>query len=289
MKNVLRQLRRAALKADGDNPTDRQLVEAFVARRADTAFGALVQRRGPMVLGVCRRVLGNFHDAEDAFQATFLILARKASSVRPPGAVGNWLHGVAYRTALQARWLANRRRAKEKQVTDMGRASTDAEGVPQELRSVLDRELNCLPERYWSAVVLCELEGRSRKEGAGLLGIPEGTLSSRLASARKMLARRLAKYRMALPGATLAVALSGDGAQAAVPEALVAAATTLGRSGAPGSAHVAALAEGVTKAMFLSKLKKIVAVGVLLGLFAGGALAFRPQGWPRLLPGSRRL
>src|SRR5438105_13858568 len=116
---VIRHLRRVAFLRDADAMTDGQLLEGFLAQRDEAAFAALVRRHGPMVLGVCRRVLGNHHDAEDAFQATFLVLARKAASVRSREVVGHWLYGVAYRTALKARSMTARRRAKEQQVKDM--------------------------------------------------------------------------------------------------------------------------------------------------------------------------
>src|SRR5262249_51181418 len=155
------------------------------------AFAALLRRHGPMVLGVCRRLVSNASDAEDAFQATFLVLARKAASVVPRELVGNWLYGVAYRTALKAEALSARRRAVERQVEAVPDPPTSPEQVGRDLRPLLDRELERLPAKYRVPVVLCDLEGRTRREVAGQLGIPEGTLSSRLAAARKLLAGRL--------------------------------------------------------------------------------------------------
>src|SRR5262249_20449250 len=151
-------------------------------------------------------LLGNPHDAEDAFQATFLVAVRKAASVRPRELFGNWLHGVAYRTALEARARIARRRAKEKQVEELPHpAQAEPEAVWQELRPLLDRELSRLPDKYRVPVVLCDLEGRSRQEVARQLRLPEGTLSSRLATARKTLARRLSRYGPVLSGGLLAV------------------------------------------------------------------------------------
>src|SRR5437660_2715419 len=158
-------LRRLLPVAAGPEPSDGQLLHGFCTRRDEAAFAALVRRHGPMVLGVCRRVLRNEHDAEDAFQATFLVLARKAASVRPREMVGNWLYGVAYRTALEARRAAARRRRKESQVREPAQAET-ADDRWQELRPVLDRELAGLPDRYRVALVLCDLEGKTRKEVA---------------------------------------------------------------------------------------------------------------------------
>jgi RNA polymerase sigma factor (sigma-70 family) len=244
----------ALLRPSAGGPEDGDLLGRFVRSRDGVAFAELVRRHGPMVLGVCRRVLGDRHDAEDAFQATFLILARKAGSVRPAGRVGPWLHGVARRTALAARRAAARRRLREAEAVAV-RAATSREGTA-ELREVLDLELARLPERYRSAVVLCELEGRTRWEAAALLGWAEGTVASRLARARTLLAARLTRRGVALPAAGLAAL-----APAAVPGQLVAsavgAALVFGMSPAAGVVMppAAGLAEAVMKAMLLAKLK----------------------------------
>src|SRR5262249_25132927 len=150
------------------------------ARREGAFFEVLVRRHGPMVLGVCQRILRNPHDAEDAFQATFLVLAQRAASVVPRQLVGNWLHGVAYRTALEARRRAARWLAREKQVNDIPHPKVEEPETWQELLPFLDRELDRLPAKYRAPVVLCHLEGRTRKEAAGQLGLPVGTLSGRL-------------------------------------------------------------------------------------------------------------
>jgi RNA polymerase sigma-70 factor (ECF subfamily) len=178
------QLRRAALRYEGDGLTDGQLLECFLARREEEAFAALVRRHGPMVLGVCRRVLHNTHDAEDAFQATFLVLARKAASVVPTDRVGHWLYGVAHRTALKARTAAARRRRTERQAGQMLAREGGAEDHPDDLRSLLDEELHRLPGKYCAPLLLCLLEGKTRKEAARRLGWTEGTLSGRLARAK---------------------------------------------------------------------------------------------------------
>src|SRR4051794_21714745 len=172
---VIRHLRRVALLPDGGGMTDAQLLECFLTARDEAAFAALVRRHGPMVLGVCRRVLRHDHDAEDAFQAAFLVLARRAATIRQRELLGNWLYGVAYRAALEVR---ARRRPRERQVSDMPEPRVaDGADVGAELRPVLDEELNRLPEKFRVAVVLCDLEGRTRREAARQLGIPEGTLS----------------------------------------------------------------------------------------------------------------
>ena len=283
---VIVELRRAALLAGRAEINDGQLLEDFVARRDECAFERLVHRHGPMVLGVCRRVIGSIHDAEDAFQATFLVLARKAASVRPREAVGNWLYGVAYRTARRAKAIAARRMAREKQVTTMPQPSHEPARprTTQELEGILDEELTQLPDKYRLPVVLCELEGQPRKAVAQRLALPEGTLSSRLATARKLLGQRLSKRGFAVPCALLAGLLTHEAACASVPGTLVSntvkAATLLaaGRvTAAVVSPSVAALSEGVLRAMFLTKLK-IAGLTLIIALLLGlGVTALQPS------------
>jgi RNA polymerase sigma factor (sigma-70 family) len=255
---------------DGDQRTDGQLLDDFITRRDGAGFEALVRRHGPMVLGVCRRVLHQEQDAEDAFQATFLVLARKAASVGRPERLGNWLYGVAYRTALDARAAAARRRARERQVSPMPEPETTGDAdVWRDLRPLLDRELSRLPEKYRVAVVLCDLQGGTRRDVAEQLGVPEGTLSGRLTTAHRLLAKRLARHGLALSGGALAAGLSGDSASAGVPAPLLAVTAQAATAQVAGvvSAQVAALAEGVLKTMLLKKLKVVTA-----GLLAFGAL-----------------
>src|SRR5260370_31200939 len=178
---VIDHLRRAALLPDGGEISDGQLLECYVVRRDEAAFAATLRRHGSMVPGPCRRITGNAHDAEDAFQATFLVLVRKAASIWPQERVANWLYGVAYRTALKARSLAARRQRKEKQLTE----AVETQAVPHEdiwrdLRPLLDQALSRLPDKYRIPVVLCDLEGKSGKEAAPHLGVPDGTWSRRL-------------------------------------------------------------------------------------------------------------
>jgi RNA polymerase sigma factor (sigma-70 family) len=257
--------------------TDAQLIERFVARQEDAAFEALVMRHGPMVLGICRRVLPDRHDAEDAFQATFLVLVRRAGSIARPELLGNWLYGVAYRTAMEARTRSARRRAREAQVVNMPRSDPPTEEFRRDLRATLDEELSRLPAKYRAAVVLCELEGKSRKEVAHQLGLREGTVSSRLARARSLLRDRLTRRGLALTGPALVAALGREALASEVPPALLE--TTVhaairfaaGNTAAAGavSASVAALTEGVLKTMFLTKLK-MAAVVVVAGLVVTG-------------------
>jgi RNA polymerase sigma factor (sigma-70 family) len=265
---LVRSLGRAGLLAES-GPSDGQLLEWFVARRDQAAFEALVRRHGPMVQGVCRRVAGDFHDADDAFQATFLVLARRAASVEPRERVGCWLYGVAYRTALKARASGARRRGRERPLPEPLEAPP-ARDDWRELQPLLDRELDRLPAKYREAVVLCELQGRSRKEAALQLGLAEGTLSSRLATARKLLASRLARRGLALSAAALATAW-GASASAAVPSALVdltvRTATVLGLAPAP----IAALAKGGLQTMTLNKLKVLAAAVLTAGALTAAA------------------
>jgi RNA polymerase sigma factor (sigma-70 family) len=266
----MNRLRRAAVLPDGGGLSDGQLLASFVRRRDGDAFAALLKRHGRMVMGVCRRVLRNPDDAEDAFQATFLVLARKAGSVTAPNALGGWLYRVAYRTALEARARIARRHTREQQVKDMPEPQVEPEDGWRELLPLLDRELDRLPDKYRVPIVLCELEGKSRREVAGQLHIPEGTLSWRLAHARKLLARRLSRYGAALSAGSVAALLPREAVSACVPASLLnstarAAVLTAGVV----SARVVELTEGVMKAMLLSKIKFVWAVALVAVVGAG--------------------
>jgi RNA polymerase sigma factor (sigma-70 family) len=281
MVPLLQHLRRAAFLPDAAAMTDGQLLERFLSCREEAAFEALVRRHGAMVLGVCRRVLRNGHDAEDAFQATFLVLVKKAASIVPREMVGNWLYGVAHRTALKAKAMASHRRAKERQVRDMSPHEALDTGARHDLEERLDHELSRLPDKYRAPVLLCDLEGKPRREAARQLGVAEGTLSSRLARARRLLAQRLSRRGRTLSAGALAVLLSREAVSAAVPAPLltttVKAATLLAAGQAAAavvSAQVAALTEGVLKAMLLSKLKTVMAVVVALSVAALGMGTF---------------
>jgi RNA polymerase sigma-70 factor (ECF subfamily) len=252
-----------------DGFTDAQLLNAFVARRDEVEFEVLVHRHGPMVWGVCSRLLRNRADAEDAFQATFLVLARKAASVSPPEMVGNFLYGVARTTALRARAATSKRRRRERQVDDVPEARAGERDLWDDLQLLLDQELSRLADKYRAAIVLCDLEGRTRPEAARQLGIPEGTLSSRLTTARRMLARRLSRHGLSASGGVLATLLAERAASACVPSPLTSAVVKAAASVAAGAASVAApaqvisLTEGVLKAMLMTKLKTVTAFLVL--------------------------
>jgi RNA polymerase sigma factor (sigma-70 family) len=256
--------------------TDNELLKRFLAERDESAFEALVRRHGPMVLALCRRVLRDPRDAEDAFQAAFLVFVRKAASIARPELLGNWLYGVASRTARTARAAAEKRRAKEAEA--MPREQPAQESPWLELQPFLDRELNRLPDKYRVPLVLCHLQEKSRQEAARALGLPEGTLSSRLARGRALLAQRLARWCPSVAGEAL---LAGLGRQApAAP--LVQATTRAGMSVLAGqpintglvSAQVAFLSRGVLRSMFMTKLKiaaAVLCVGSLLACAAGVA------------------
>jgi RNA polymerase sigma factor (sigma-70 family) len=232
-----------------------------------------------MVLGICRRTLRDHHDAEDAFQATFLVLVRRARSLTQPELLANWLYGVALRTARRCRARNERRRAKEKDCAGLARVQPMETGISRaDIHTVLDHELSRLPEVYRAAVVLCDLEGMSRAEAAGRLRVPEGTVSSRLARARVRLRNRLTRRGVVVPAGVLAALLTPDATAVAVPQSLLqrtSCAAIQIAAGSPAreavSASVATLTEGVLKAMFLSKLKAVTITLAGLGLLAGGA------------------
>jgi RNA polymerase sigma factor (sigma-70 family) len=252
--------------------SDAQLLRRFTASRDEDAFSALVRRHGPMVLGLCRRILRDEHDAEDAFQAVFLILARKAASVQQQDAVACWLHRVAYRVSVSGRSINRRRRARERLLEHLPHPTVEPE-PPRDWQAVLDEELLRLPERYRCAVLLCDLEGRTRKEAARRLGLPEGTLSGRLTTARRRLADRLARRGVGLPNAPLAPPVPS------LLEATTNAAATAA-AGPLAASNAAVLATGVLQAMFFAKVK--VAAVVLAAALAVGGLTYRA------LPGAAR-
>lgn len=279
LKNVIHTLRRAGFQQEGAELSDGQLLERYVGSREQDAFAALVHRHGPMVWGVCRRVLGSHHDAEDAFQATFLVLVRKAPGIVPRDLVANWLYGVAHQTALKARATTCKRGAREKQVIAMPEPAIVQNERGNDLQTILDRELSRLPAKYRAVIVLCDLEGKTRKEAARHFHLPEGTVATRLMTARTMLAKRLRRSGLAMSGGLLATLLSQQTASASLPPAVASetihAATCFaaGQAAAGGaiSASAALLAEGVLKAMLLTKLKLATAILLVLTFFGAGA------------------
>jgi RNA polymerase sigma factor (sigma-70 family) len=245
--------------------SDAELLDRYARTADEAAFELLLWRHGPMVHGVCRRLLRRAEDAEDAFQATFLALVRKAGSVRRGGAVGAWLYQVAYRIALRARASAAPR---EEAAAEPEAAATGDDVLWRDLSPVLDEEVRRLPARYRDPVVLCYLEGRTHAEAARELGCPKGTVAIRLLRARKLLQNRLTRR-----GVTLATAISI--AAAAPPASAALVAHTLRRAfGGPVPVRVTALTEGVIRAMSLTRLKVFAATALALavGVLGAGSL-----------------
>ncbi len=282
MLRRVRQLVRATAWATVDQRTveeleDRRLLERF-ARQADgEAFAALVRRHGPMVLGVCRRALPRSHDAEDAFQATFLVLARQAGAIRRPEALGAWLYEVAQHLAARVRLADQRRRTRERHVA-APEAQFQAEPVDCDLPSIIDAELHRLPAKYRAPLVLCYLQNKTYTEAAQELGWAAGTVSGRLARARDLLRSRLLRRGVAVSAAGLTPLLTEAAAASAVPVALLASTARLAGLSASGaavagliSAQVAALRDGMAKTLLLAKLKLAAAVLLALGCLALGA------------------
>ncbi len=250
-----------------------QLLERFAAKRDATAFETLVSRHGPMVLGTCRRMLADPHDVEDAFQATFLVLARRAGSIRDADRLGPWLHGVARRVAARSRALSARRNARERPGgEDLAVEAPDASEAA-ELRVVLDEELARLPEKYRAPLVLCYLEGLTHDEAAQHLRWPVGTVRSRLAGGRDRLRARLTRRGLS-PSAAVPAVLP----RVSMPQALLSTTVRIATSAGSAPAHVATLAKGALVAMIWSKLKVITAVGLMAGLAVGGASVAAQKG-----------
>jgi RNA polymerase sigma factor (sigma-70 family) len=279
LSTVVRHLHRLAGTAQAGDVTDAELLERFAARRDEAAFAALVRRHGPMVLAACRRILGNHADAEDAFQATFLVLVRKAGSIKRRAALAGWLHEVALRVALQTRASAQRRRRHEQRVPDMPRKDFLTTVVWRDLRPVLDEEVQKLPDACREAFVLCYLEDKTYEQASQQLACSTGTISRRLERARELLRERLTRRGLVLPAGLLAVVLSRQTAPAAVPAALLASTLKAVLQSAAGaaagviSARVAALAEGGFQAMTTSKTKVALALLLTAGLVVAGAAA----------------
>ncbi len=259
----------ALLRRVAAETTDRELLARFAAARDGDAFAELVRRYGPAVLGVCVRVTRQRQDAEDAFQAVFVILARRAAALQKPDLLGNWLYGVAVRVARKARRSAGRRRVRETTVAAMPEPATNPV-PPSDLGPVLDEELAALPEWYRDAVLLCDLYGHSRAEVAARLGVPEGTLSSRLAAGRKKLADRLARRGVtASLGTLVAVSVPPELATAAVDAALA------GVTGAPLAAGIEPLTHEGGHAMG-KLIGWVAALVATVGFGVGAVLAFTP-------------
>jgi RNA polymerase sigma factor (sigma-70 family) len=288
-KSVLREIRTLYELGTLGGLTDSQLLDKFLDRNPDDsedAFAALVHRHGPMVKGVCRRMLRASHDVEDAFQATFLVLARRAASIGRREQLGSWLYGVAVRTAKEARRLAARQRAIERKLMNVSRFESEPLEDRANVVLLLDEELSRLPERYRSALVACELEGKSRREAAGHLGIPEGRLSTYLARGRKRLHQRLLRRGVTLGVGPIA-GLSSPSLETAIPDRLMEPIIRAAMGHAPGcgtagaiSQTVSTLAQRVIKMMFVTRLTVLVAAF----LTASTAITAVVVAWPAPAP-----
>ena len=266
------------LAREPDRRDDGRLLDAFLNARDESAFVELLRRHGPLVLGVCRRLLRDPHDVEDAFQATFLVLIRKARSIGRRERLAGWLYGVAFRTAQKARFRRSRRAAVERQGEMLLEPSREA-ATPPDAAERLDRELLALPEKYRLPLVLCELQGLSRRDAARHLKLAEGTLSSRLARGRVLLRKRLerAGVTMSATGllATLSTETRAELSETLLQAALRSAAATL--AGAPMKSAANSLAEGVLKTMLFEQIRKVSGVVLLLMTVTGlGVLAGAP-------------
>jgi RNA polymerase sigma factor (sigma-70 family) len=279
--------RRVAAEAVGTLP-DRELLERFVARREEAAFAALVLRHGPMVLGVCRRLLRHEQDAEDAFQATFLVFARRAGSIHKGESLGSWLHGVARRVAGKAHAQAQRRHTHRGQESDMLPARDPLEEVARrELWEALDEELGGLPARYQAPLVHCYLEGQTQDEAAVQLGWSKSTLRRRLEQGRRLLGARLAGRGVTMPAGMGAALLAGQ-ASAAVRGPLLETTVQAGLRWAAGATlagvpdRVASLASGALGGLGAWRAKLAAVVLLLISAAAGllGAGAPAPEGRP---------
>ncbi|MFL5341774.1 MAG: sigma-70 family RNA polymerase sigma factor [Gemmataceae bacterium] len=271
----------STLAREPDGRGDGELVGEFVARRTEAAFAELLRRHGPTVFGVCRRMLGHTQDAEDAFQAVFLVLARRADRVRPPGQVGNWLYGVAVRTALKSRTAAARRQQRQ-----LASARSEAvEDAPdgRDLRGVLDEELARLAPKYRSVIVLCDLNGQSRSAAAQHLGWPEGTVAARLAKARRLLGTRLARRGVTLAAGGLTISLGAD-VTAAVPLALAADTLAHATGVAAVPPTIETLAETVMRTMTWAKFRLPAVLLLAATLTAAAVFAAGPKAKPPTPP-----
>lgn len=265
---VLHQLRRM-LGGPAADATDRQLLEHYAATRDEPAFTQLVRRHGPMVQGVCRRVLGRDPEADDAFQATFLVLAKKADSVFWQESIGNWLYGVAYRTASKVRARNARRRQREQEAAGKRDAVQAENGDAHELQQVLDEELIRLPEKFRMPVLLCCLQDQTIDEAAQQLGWSCTTIKGRLQRGREMLRNRLQRRGIGLSAGVLATILTQGVVSATSPTLLKTTVQAVVTGTLPDS--VTALAQGVMQAMFWTKLKTASLVLLAVAVLGGGA------------------
>jgi RNA polymerase sigma factor (sigma-70 family) len=279
---ILQLIRRVVEDQSVRQLSDHHLLQQFSDQQDEAAFGTLLRRHGPTVLDVCRSVLGNEADAEDAFQATFLILVRKAPSIRKTASVGSWLHGVAYRTALKARLQSATRQKKEARAP--ARQVSEADDVTwREVRQVLHQELSGLAERYRVPLVLCYLEGKTQDAAAAQLGLATSTLKERLERGRSLLRARLVRRGLGPAAVLLATAWPSATTSACLPATLVSSTGKAANLFAAGQAaavpvKVAALTEGVLRAMLVTKLRNATAFLVVIALIGTGVIGVALQG-----------
>jgi RNA polymerase sigma factor (sigma-70 family) len=277
--------------------TDGQMLERFITKRDESAFEGLVLRHGPMVLGVCRQILRDNHEAEDAFQATFLILARNAQTIRNLDSLASWLYGVAYRLSLRAKTTV-RPRVYEGRSFEMAASDTGNDLEHSELRPVLHEEVSKLPEKYRAPIVLCFFEGQTHEEAASQLECPVGTVKGRLARAKEMLRGRLSRRGMALPLALVAF-LHSQTVNAAISEELVGSTLNMVASDALPTIALSDLVDrpgshltfGLSRAAFVSIL--LVFVVTAGGFFAfgtnlGASVMDRSASWQEISTGVKR-
>jgi RNA polymerase sigma factor (sigma-70 family) len=276
LQTLLRHFRRLTEATGPGALTDGQLLARFVAGRDEAAFEVLLWRHGAMVYDMCRRLLRSEQDAEDAFQATFLALARKAVSVRRGEALASWLYKVAYRIALAARTANAGRAAWQGDWSEIPERESAGWTVRNDLRPVLDEEIHRLPEKYRAAFVLCYLEGRTNEEAARQLGCPKGTILSRLARARARLRVRLTRRGLGVSASGLAAFVGGGGWADALPATLVGKTlTTAFTSDSVAAGRVATLTEGALRTMSMTKLKIVLGLLLVAGLMGAAAVGER--------------
>lgn len=280
LTGFVKQLRTISTTDGLEGRTDRELLQQFVREGDETSFAEVVHRHGPMVLGVCRRMLGNPHDAEDAFQATFVVLVRKAGSLNGYDSVGNWLYQVAYRVSMKTRAYVARRRTREQQEWEIPFAEDNPADctMQKDMKEVLDEELQGLPANCRLPLVLCYLQGKTHEEAARELGWPRGSIAKRLARAQDLLRSRLVRRGIAVTSAIIGpLLLDAAAAEAAIPAAL--ATSTLQSvkvSALAGAAAtpVSTIADGVVHSLFVSRVKdfSMFAVAcVIAGIGIAGA------------------
>jgi RNA polymerase sigma factor (sigma-70 family) len=292
---VLEHIRQLFGTAGGTALTDGQLLDNFVTRHDETAFAALLHRHGPMVLGVCRRILHHAQDVDDAFQATFLVLIRKAGSIARKESVGSWLYGVAYRIAVRARSHMNKRSNRERPITDTAESPPGPSADVRELQTVVDEALHGLPEKYRAPLVLHYLGGKTKSETARQLGWTEGTVSGRLARGRQLLRARLARRGLDVSAGVIAWVLSYNGASGAVPLALLNTTLKVGVQAVTGklvagvaSVRAAAMADALLRSLLLARLKLGAGLIVVMSFLAAGAALVARQVQPAPAPASRQ-